>query len=73
MSWPVSRKTNPNASKKVQPTLSAQFRHYLDQMVELGYGKTPTEAAQYLIERGIDDLVRTGTIGPHFKRPRKQK
>ncbi|MFI4959870.1 MAG: hypothetical protein ACHP82_00255 [Hyphomicrobiales bacterium] len=57
----------------MQPTLSVQFRHYLDQLVELGYGKTPTEAAQYLIDRGIDDLVRTRTIGPHFKPPRKRK
>jgi hypothetical protein len=69
----MPRKPNPNASRKVQPTLSAQFRRYLDQMVELGYGKTPTEAAQYLIDRGIDDLVRTGTIGPHFKPLRKRK
>jgi hypothetical protein len=69
----VARKPNPSKSEKVQPTLSAQFRRYLDQMVEIGYGKTPTEAAQYLIDRGIDDLIRTRTIGPRYQRPRKRR
>jgi hypothetical protein len=46
----------------VQPVLSAQFRRYLDQLVNLGYGKTPTDAARYLIDRGIDDLIRSKTI-----------
>jgi hypothetical protein len=48
---------DPNKSRKV-PVLSAQFRRYLDQLVDLGYGKTPTDAARYLIDRGIDDLIR---------------
>jgi hypothetical protein len=69
----VSRKPNQNVSKKVQPVVSAQFRRYLDQLVNLGYGKTPTEAARYLIERGIDDLIRAGTIGPRYRSPRKRK
>jgi hypothetical protein len=30
-------------------------------------------AARYLIERGIDDLIRTGTIGPRYSPPRKRK
>jgi hypothetical protein len=60
----MSRKPNANESKKVQPVLSAQFRRCLDQLVDLGYGKTPTEAARYLIDRGIDDLIRAKTIGP---------
>jgi hypothetical protein len=63
----MARKPNPNQSSKVQPVLSAQFRRYLDQLVILGYGKTPTEAARYLIDRGIDELLRTKTIGPGFK------
>jgi hypothetical protein len=69
----VARRPNQSESKKVQPVLSAQFRRYLDQLVSIGYAKTPTEAAQYLIERGIDDLIRTRTIGPHYKAPRKRK
>jgi hypothetical protein len=69
----VARKPNANKSRKVQPVLSAQFRRYLDQLVGLGYGKTPTDAARYLIDRGIDDLIRAKTIGPGSKRPRKSK
>ena len=69
----MARKPNANKSRKVQPVLSAQFRRYLDQLVDLGYGKTPTEAAQYLIDRGIDDLIRSKTIGPGFRPPRKRK
>jgi len=57
----------------VQPVLSAQFRRYLDQLVTLGYGKTPTDAARYLIDRSIDDLIRAKTIGPGFKPPRRRK
>jgi hypothetical protein len=69
----VARKPNPDKSRKVQPVLSAQFRRYLDQLRVLGYGKTPTEVARYLIDRGIDDLIRAKTIGPYFKPPRKRK
>jgi len=69
----VARKPNQNKSRKVQPVLSAQFRRYLDQLVILGYGKTPTEAARYLIDRGIDDLIRAKTIGPNLRPSRKRK
>lgn len=69
----MARKSNANKSRKVQPVLSAQFRRYLDQLVSLGYGKTPTEAARYLIDRGIDDLIRTKTIGPGSKSSRRLK
>jgi hypothetical protein len=69
----MSRKPNANVSKKVQPVLSAQFRDYLDQLVDLGYGKTPTEAARYLIDRGIDDLIRAKTIGPGTLRTAARK
>jgi hypothetical protein len=67
----VARRPNANKSLKVQPVLSAQFRRYLDQLVNLGYGKTPTDAARYLIDRGIDDLIRAKTISPESKRPRR--
>jgi hypothetical protein len=70
----VARKTNANQSRKVQPVLSAQFRRYLDDLVDLGYAKTPTEVARYLIDRGIDDLLRAKTIGPgSTKRARKRR
>jgi hypothetical protein len=69
----VARKDNPNKSRKVQPVLSAQFRRYLDDLVDLGYANTPTEVARYLIDRGIDDLIRAKTIGPGSRRPRKRR
>jgi hypothetical protein len=69
----VARKPNTNESRKVQPVLTAQYCRYLDQMVEIGYAKTATECAQYLIERGMDDMIRTRTIGPHYKRPKKRR
>ena len=70
----AGRTRNPNESKKVHPVLSEQFRGYLDQLVDIGYGKTPTDAARYLIERGIDDLIRAGTIraAPNGRSPRAQ-
>ena len=64
----MARKQNANKSRKVQPVLSAQFRRYLDQLVKLGYGKTPTDAARYLIDRGIDDLIRSKTISTSRRR-----
>jgi hypothetical protein len=58
----AGRKRNPNQSKKIHPMLSEQFHTYLGQLVDVGYGNTPTDAARYLIERGIDDLIRSKTI-----------
>jgi hypothetical protein len=69
----VARKPNANKSKKVQPVLSAQFRRYLDQLTHLGYGKTPTDTARYLIDRGIDDLIRARIIGSGAARRRSRK
>jgi hypothetical protein len=67
----LARKPNANKSRKVQPVLSAQFRRYLDQLVDLGYGKTPTDAARYLIDRGIDDMIRAKTIRTSRTRKRR--
>jgi hypothetical protein len=69
----VARKPNANKSLKVQPVLSAQFRRDLDDLRDLGYANTSTEVARYLIDRGIDDLIRAKTIGPGSKRPRKSR
>jgi len=69
----VARKPNANKSLKVQLVLSAQFRRYLDQLKDLGYGKTATDTARYLIDRGIDDLIRAKIIGPGSPRSRKRR
>lgn len=52
---------------------TAQFRRYLDQLTDLGYGKTPTDTARYLIDRGIDELIRARIIGPGAPRVRKRR
>lgn len=43
--------------------LSPQLHRYLDQLLVLGYGATTTDVARYLIDRGIDDLLRSKIIG----------
>lgn len=48
---------------KVHPTISVQTADYLKQLVDLGaYGNNPTAVAAYLIQRGIDDLLRTQVL-----------
>jgi hypothetical protein len=69
----VVRKRNANKSRKVQPVLTAQFRRYLDQLTSLGYGKTPTDTARYLIDRGIDELIRAKIIGSGVPRAGKRR
>jgi len=59
----MSRPKNNNDPEKVHPTLSRQMLNVLDQMKEMGlYGSNRSEVARYLIQRGIDDLMRTGII-----------
>ena len=69
----LRRQREAQSKKTVRDFITAPYGRYLDQMVEIGYAKTATEAAQYLIERGMDDLIRTRTIGPHYQRPRKRR
>ena len=52
----------PNDSKTVQPTLSSLQNEYLEQLIEKGYGKSKSEVARYLIQREIDDLLRSGVL-----------
>ncbi len=46
------------ASGQVKLTVTAPTAAYLDQLVELGYGRSHTEVLQYLLRRSIDDLLR---------------
>jgi hypothetical protein len=69
----MARGKNRNETLKVHPTISAQTLGYLDQLVELGnYGNTPTAAAMYLIQRGIDDMLRAKLIEKKTKRPKRR-
>lgn len=59
----MPRGKNRNKTLKVQPSISAQQMQYLEQLVDEGnYGNTPTAAALYLIQRGIDDMLRAKLI-----------
>jgi len=54
---------NHNETGKVHPTISVQTAEYLKQLVDIGvYGNNPTAVAAYLIQRGIDDLIRTQVL-----------
>ena len=59
----MPRQKNRIEGKKSQPVLSKQFHAHLDRLVTLGYGGTPTEVAKYLLQRGLDDMVRDGIFG----------
>jgi hypothetical protein len=59
----MARQKNRVEGKKIQPVLSKQFHAHLDRLVTLGYGGTPTEVENYLLQRGLFDLVRDGIFG----------
>ena len=40
---------------------------YLRQLVEQGYGQNVSKVADYLIDREIDDLLRSGVLTPISK------
>ena len=59
----MAREKSKNETTKVQATISQQMATYLDQLVDAGtYGNSPSEVARYLIQRGLDDLLRNGVI-----------
>lgn len=68
----MARGQNQNDTTKVQPTISTQTLRYLNRLVEIGaYGNTPTAVAAYLIQREIDDLIRSGVLQPGTKKSRR--
>ncbi|MEK7996284.1 MAG: hypothetical protein AAB403_20990 [Planctomycetota bacterium] len=69
----MARGKNLNDTVKVQPTVSLQTFDYLNQLVAIGnYGNTPTNAAGYLIQRGIDDMLRAKLLDKIRKRPKRR-
>jgi hypothetical protein len=56
---------NKNKTTKVHPTISLQMADFIDELLDLGtYGNTDAQVACYLIQRGIDDLIRAKVIDP---------
>lgn len=45
----------------------AHLDRYLQQLVEMGYGPTIREVADYLVWRAIDDLLRAKILTPLTK------
>jgi hypothetical protein len=69
----MARGKNRNDTLKVHPTISTQTLSYLNQLVAIGnYGNTPTNAAGYLIQRGIDDMLRVKLLDKMKKRPKRR-
>lgn len=64
----MPRKENTVATVKVQPSVSKQTMGQLNELVRLGYGNTPTEVARFLIQKGLDEYLLAGLIGPGLKR-----
>jgi hypothetical protein len=51
-------------SKKLHPVLTVQFHGYLADLVLMGHGPSASDAARYLIQRGLDDLLRAKVLEP---------
>ncbi len=64
----MGRPKSQNETTKVHPTISLQTAGYLKQLIKLGsYGNSDAEVGAYLIQRGIDDLLRAGLLKPFDK------
>jgi hypothetical protein len=65
----------PNLIKTVQVTISTTepVQEYLDQLVATGlYGKNPAEAAERLLTRTIEMLIKEGSLSSNTQRHGKR-
>ena len=61
----MGRPKNITPTRKIYPTVSFQTVQYLNDLIEIGsYGNSEAEVAAYLIQRGIDDLLRSQVLRP---------
>lgn len=64
----AGRPKSPNETVKVHPTVSTQIVDFFSDLIAIGtYGNSDAEVAAYLIQRGIDDLLRAGVLKPKPK------
>ncbi len=69
----MTRKRNSIETVQTRISTTPVVLEYLDGLVDSGlYGKTPAEAAERLIARGIEEIVKEGTILSPRKRKDKQ-
>jgi hypothetical protein len=64
----MARRKNPAETVKVHPSMNPASHAHLEELVGFGYGNTATEVARYLIQKGLDELLQSGLIGPGTKR-----
>jgi hypothetical protein len=61
----AGRQKSRNTTTKVHPTISLQMADYISALIDIGsYGNSDSEVAAYLIQRGLDDLLRAGVLKP---------
>ena len=67
----MARKQNAIETVTITISTTPPIRKHLEKLVESGlYGKSAPEAAERLIARGIEDLLREGKLKPAaLKRP----
>lgn len=59
----MAKPRNPVRSEKFTITTTPRVRLYLEQLVATGlYGKNAAEAADRLLSRGIEALIKDGTL-----------
>jgi hypothetical protein len=59
---------NKNQTMKVHPTISKQMGDYIEELIKLGaYGNNDAQVTCYLIQRGLDELIRAKVIDPRSK------
>ena len=66
----MARKPNNIETVTITVSTTRPIERYLAKLVSTGlYGKNPAEAAERLVARSIEQLIRSGTLGRR-QRPR---
>jgi hypothetical protein len=66
----AGRQKSRNTTTKIHPTISLQMADYISALIDIGtYGNSDSEVGAYLIQRGIDDLLRAGVLKPSAPPP----
>jgi len=65
----MARKRNQVATVSITISTTPAVAAYLDDLVQTGlYGKTPSEAAERLVSRGLERLIHEGKLGTGRRR-----
>ena len=59
----MARQRNRIGTEKIKLSTTPQVQDYLEQLLQTGlYGKTPTEAAEQVLTRALDNMVAAGRL-----------